>query len=136
KEVRDLIVGCFKKGNEISTIDGKWRTTDTAKNKNFQEVCKGLKKAFGNKTFDYEFPPKEIWKHNELEIRLNPELGIIINDKPHILKLYFKKEELTKDNIQALISLMETELKTLVPEKAEYGILDIRRGKILFKDKR
>jgi hypothetical protein len=75
-------------------------------------------------------PPKKSWVVDDLSVTLNPELGLRINDHPHLVKLYFKKGHPTKRQVEAMLHLLQTELRPASGTR-RIGLLDVRRGKLL-----
>jgi hypothetical protein len=135
--VRDKIINTHMYDKPIVEIDKAVNlTSDDSKRKNYKLIIEGYKKFLGKKKVDYFDPPKEKYNYKELSMTLNPELGLKIKGIPHVLKLYFKKDKIEKDKIHSIICLMETQLKNLVDEKAEFAVLDIQKSKLYYKDKR
>lgn len=109
---------------------------DESKKKSFESILKGYLKFLGRKKIEYFKPPKKNWKHNELNLRLNPELGLLINDVPHILKLHFKKNKIEREKVNSIVCFMENEFNTGIPKKCQFCVLDVPNSKIFYKDKR
>jgi len=59
---------------------------------------------------------------------VNPDIGLLINDKAHMIKLYFKGEKLTARRVQTMLHLMIAALGESRPD-AISAILDVRRGR-------
>jgi hypothetical protein len=59
-------------------------------------------------------------------VSVNPELHAKINGKPHLLKLYFKSDPLSKQNINIVLHLLQKK----APKGTSVGILDVRRSKL------
>ena len=51
--------------------------------------------------------PSATWEVGALRVRINPEIGLHIDGRRFISKLYFKAEPLSRGRAQALIALME-----------------------------
>jgi type I restriction enzyme S subunit len=137
KIIREKIIGTLKYNKPISEINKAINlTTDDSKKKNYKLIIDGYKKFLGKKNLVYFEPPKNKYNYKELTLTLNPELGLIIKDVPHVIKLYFKKDKIEKDKIHSIICLMETQLKDMVDSNTKFTVLDIQKSKLYYKDKR
>ncbi|MBC7390208.1 MAG: hypothetical protein H7329_13410 [Opitutaceae bacterium] len=104
---------------------------------NFPELIDGYLKWINKKDIIWIGPPKAIWSYEQLRVKMNPELGLLINDLPHIIKLHFKKEpELTTDKVCMICNLLEEKFPQHAEAGFEFGVLDVRRSKLFKKDKR
>lgn len=130
KKLRDGIVQHHQIGGPKSALDAlALGVTDTNKIKAYPVIIQGYKKFLGNKSVKWFKPTKASWVHGELGVNVNPEIGLNINGKPHLIKLYFKTDKLTKTQLQAILHLMQLKLgKTKKP--VTLGILEVRRGKL------
>lgn len=85
---------------------------------------------------------KGYFYHQNLTIKLNPELHLQYKRKNskilknYFIKLYYKKEALTKPIANTVIALMEDNIPPTSDFPTEYCILDLRRGKLFYKDNR
>lgn len=87
----------------------------------------GYKKFLGKKSHDWFKPHKAKWSHLDLVVSINPELGLVIEGKKHLIKLYLKEEKLTKARINIVIGMMRQSF----PAKAyEVAVLDVIRGQM------
>jgi hypothetical protein len=66
-------------------------------------------------------------------VRVNPELGLVIDGQRTSTKLYFKKELPTRARVQAVLVLMEIALPSA---KRRYAVLDVSSGSLIFPDGR
>ena len=104
----------------------------SSKSKAYQECGEGYEKWRGRKNIvwdnAYRSESSE-WTQGRLAIRINPELGLLIKGRPHIIKLYFKAGNPSKQRLEAMFHL----LKRYVYRKrtsVTVGILDMRRGQL------
>ncbi|MCZ2992335.1 hypothetical protein NYY86_29785, partial [Acinetobacter baumannii] len=66
------------------------QTVDQKKKQNYIDVIKQYKKFIKNKDISWSDPGKSHWKSDDLIVRSSPELGLFINNEPHLIKLFFK----------------------------------------------
>lgn len=71
--------------------------------------------------------PREAWSYEQLEVGLRPELLIRVKGVEVLTKLYLKEPPLTKDGARSAIHIM----RELYPDKAHFGVLDVRRQALL-----
>lgn len=85
-----------------------------------------------NKKINWFEPPSGNWRHGNLVVKLNPELGLEINGEKFLIKLYFKDKPLSKNQAKLILTLMNTELR----KEGVYSLalLDINAHK-LYTDK-
>jgi len=130
KKLRDGIVQHHQAGQPKSALDALAQgVTDKNKIKAYPLIIQGYKKFLGNKKVKWSNPTKAAWVHGDLGVNVNPEIGLEINGKPHLIKLYFKADKLSKIQLQAILHLMQLKLgKTKKP--VTLGVLEVRRGKL------
>lgn len=63
----------------------------------------------------------------ELRIRINPEVGIVVNGKATAIKLHFKKDQIAASRVPIVQGLM---LGVTLPTQAS-GVLDVRRDNLM-----
>ena len=112
------------RANDLTSDNKKWEIYDL--------ILSNYKRFWGRKTIKWFDPPKNIWSSNEISVALNPELGLIINDVPYVIKLYLKGEKLT--NAKSIINLFL--MHQVLPathnrQSLTYSILDVRQSNLL-----
>lgn len=132
KILRDGITEIHQRNGKKGELDKILKVlSHDAKIKNYPDVIAGYKKFWGNKVFQWFNPPTVHWKQGDIDINVNPELGLEFNGKFYIIKLYFKSDKLTKDKSGQILSLLESKLRKEVDEdEVQFGILDIRNSKL------
>lgn len=134
RKLRDGIVEMHRDGMPKSVLDGLVKgIADQNKTVNYPLLAAGYKKFLGRKSIQWYEPPKASWFQGNLEVRINPELGLEINGRPHLIKLYFKAEKLTKARIELINHLMLTALD-VERAGATVGMLDVRNGNLIVAD--
>ena len=84
----------------------------------------------------YFAPPSERWTSSGLVVRVNPEVGLLVNNKRHAIKLYFKDEEPTKHRLHAVLELMRISLKKGRFEDMIVAVLDVAKSKLITADRK
>jgi len=103
---------------------------DQSKISHFEAVFSGHGRFVGLRTLGFFEPLYKKWNYAELIVRVNPELGLVIDDVPHLIKLYFKSDPLSKQKTDVIAHLMEVALRKKAPQGTVMGVLDLRRGKL------
>lgn len=133
KRLRDRIAKMHSQEEPLTVLDDLCTLVPESKKANYKNAVTVYKRFLRGKTIDWFKPIRRIWRHGELEVSINPELGLVINGTPHVIKLYFREEKLSKDKTAGIIQLMETTLKGYHPEETVYSVLDVPNNKLLTK---
>ena len=96
---------------------------------NFPSAIAQYKKFLGNKSLTWFAPSRIDWSNGNLDIRINPELGLEWGSNKHIIKLYFKKEPLSKTRADLVTTLLQNTLPH-DPTIYDYCLLDIQANKL------
>ena len=96
----------------------------------YPAVVAGYSKWWGRKQVTWSTPPSAEYSAHGVDVRVNPEVGLSWNGTPHLVKLYFKRDPLTKNRSDLIIHLMQTALAGLVQPGTEMNVLDVRRSKL------
>ena len=128
KRIRDAIIELHRTGTQISNL-----AAGAAKHKqvNYHAVAKGHKKWVGKKNLVWFEPPSRVWVQDDLEVSVNPELGLEVEGVPHLIKLYFKADKLAKNRVDLITHLMSVTLGKRMPSGCVMGVLDLRNAKLI-----
>lgn len=103
---------------------------DDKKIKNYPDAISGYKKFWGRKKLIWFDPPTKHWTIGDLDVRINPELGLECNGNFFVIKLYFKADKLSKNEVDQILSLLENQLRGKVEEEIIFCVLDVRNSKL------
>jgi len=103
---------------------------DPKKITNYQELVTAYGKFWGRKKVGWFTPPRGSYSSNGVEIIVNPELGLIIDGRRVVIKLYLKGDEISKAQIELIPVLMELVLRAQVSDDTLMAILDVRKSKL------
>jgi hypothetical protein len=104
--------------------------THQPKIKAYPAALAGYKKFLGAKQFQPLPEVRSTWTYGGLNISVNPELSVEINGAPHVIKLYFKSDPLSKKQADLILLMMADALAGKVVAGTTYGLLDVQRGKL------
>lgn len=74
-------------------------------------------------------PASALFSRSGVDVSINPELGLLINGKPYLIKLYLKAEKLSKAKADLITGLMDDALID-VSNGALSGVLDVKNSKL------
>ena len=107
---------------------------DPKKVSNYLDAISGYEKFWGRKKIEWFSPPTKNWSIGNMSIRINPELGLILNEQKYIIKLYFKEDKVQKSRIDQILTLMENELRGKASKDTLMAVLDVKSSKIFIKE--
>jgi hypothetical protein len=110
--------------------------THGTKQRLYPAAAKGFLKFLGRRPWQWMVPLKGTWTAGRLTVKVNPEIALRIAGRPTVIKLYFKSQELKRPNVQASIGVMVDELGSGASAETQFGILDVKAGKLLTWDGR
>jgi len=130
KPLRDQIKHLHQNSIPSTSLASVLRKVSSKKQSNYLDVVKGyttwLKKIGSVSWFE---PSTNIWSAYKTDINVNPELGLIINGTPHLIKLHFKSEKLSKSKADVITFIMDQVLRSGAPS-ANMCVLDIRESRL------
>jgi hypothetical protein len=131
RPIREQIIEVHKNGQPKSALKDVLTTLQDRKKINvYPEIISAYLKWWGRKDINWFEPPRAVYEDQGVEIIINPEVGLIFNDEPHLVKLYFKAEPLTKVRIGIITFLMSERLNDIGKENLQMNLLDVRNAKI------
>lgn len=108
-----------------------------ARQKNYQEAVKAYIRFLKNKNVQWFEPGKANWYCDDLIVRSNPELGLIIDDVPYLIKLYFKgkNERIDKHKCRSALTLLKDSHYAIEhPDSVKHAILNVQKGRLITDD--
>ena len=130
KPLRDNI--CEFHEGKVSSISFGASGAHEKKQVRYEEAIKGYKKFLvANKPAWFK-PHRAEWEFEDLAVRVNPEVGFEIDGVKYLVKLYFKRETLSKSRVQVILGLMRSVQKS---KSFKIGILDVVRAKLHIEGK-
>jgi hypothetical protein len=132
KKVRECIVDAHQRSLPKAELAKLLAAiTDARKLTHYPDVVRAYTKWWGHKNLVWFPPPNAVFSGHNIDVSVNPELGLRINGKPHIIKLYFKGEPLSKNRIDIVTHLMEVRFRPGCANKEVMAVLDIRNGRLI-----
>jgi len=129
KGIRERIVECHREGSDLALLDRVVAQAHERKRLHYQEIAGGYRQFLKGKSVESFDPPWGEWSYGDLRVTINPELGLDVGGVPHVVKLYFKADPVSRRRVQVVLHLMQDALGRSVRKK-QVGVLDIRRAKL------
>lgn len=127
RELREAIFAMHREGRDPASLRDVLSEAMETMRPHWEANVEGYARFVGHKKIVLLPATKPVkWTSGDLSVSVNPELGLNINGTPHLIKLYFKKDEISKTRINSMLHL----LQQTFPTRGTVGILDVRRGKL------
>jgi hypothetical protein len=131
KKLRSWIVTAHQQNKPKSHLDSLMsQLAEPKKQVNYAAAVSGYKKWWGKKTITWFSPPKAEYLQSGIAVSVNPELGLEIDGKRHVIKLYFKSEQANKLRIAIVTELMSISLGAQCQNGDVLALLDVRNAKL------
>lgn len=134
KPVRDAIVAVHKRGESKELVTERLAWAQGSKRELRQSLlAKNYLSWWGRKQLEWVGTPVSVYSGAGVSISINPELGVLINGELHVIKLYFKMDQLQRDSADLIVGLMEVALAC--EDSTKYAVLDVERRKLFTKSR-
>jgi hypothetical protein len=129
KIIREAIVDGQAKNNLRDRLQEALRAVhDPVRLVSYPIIANQYLRWVGRKAMNWSCPPRADYEYAGVTVSVNPELGLMINGEPHIVKLYFKEEPLKKVHFEVVGALMANVVRR--NEFDRVGVLDVRKKKL------
>jgi len=137
KGLREAIQRFHITGNkDISIIDGILLSIkDRKKIGCYPEAIKGYKRFLGRKKIEWFVPNRDTWKFRELQVRVNPDLGLVIDGIRYLVKLHFKGGSIDAHKLKLVFALMRTCLSPEELRNTKMAVIEVSKGKMYIEGK-
>ncbi len=130
KVIRAAIVDMHQKGVGTEALDlVLGACEDPRERRIFPKVVEGYKKFLRQGKMVWFEPPMRDYPLGPISVRVNPELGLLIDGRPHAIKLYFRGDPLSPQRIMVANQLLANALASTWPGTV-FAILDVRRARL------
>lgn len=131
KPVREAIVEMHRTGVSDKCLDQFLGSlTDERRKRIYPSIVEGYRRFLSSAKITWFNPPAGTYPIGGVEININPELGLIIDGTPHLLKMYFRGEPLSSKRVQVVLNLLTASgLSASVPG-CVFAMLDVRKARL------
>lgn len=138
KQLRDAIVKYHEDNLHPDYFDALIQGVDEKKRENYTFAIRQYRKFLKNKDITWFNPGKATWVSDELVVRSSPELGLIIDGVPHLVKLYFKgkTEKVDKRTGRTSLTLLNTSIyEENHDDDVHHSVLNIQKNNFITDNK-
>jgi hypothetical protein len=130
RQIREAIVDMHRLGKPDSVLDDFLAAQrDERRRRVYPSVVAGYRQFLASAKMTWFEPPVGSCRLGDLEININPDLGLVIDGKPHLIKIYFRGEPLSAKRTSVVLNLLAGGLAETNPGKV-LALLDVRNAKI------
>jgi hypothetical protein len=130
RQVREAIVDMHRSGKPTSVLDGFLAAQhDERRRRIYPAILDGYRRFLASGKMTWFEPPVATYRLGEIEIDMNPELGLVIDGAPHVIKMYCRGEPLSSKRASVVLNLLLCGLAERAPGSA-FAVLDVRSAKL------
>lgn len=130
RPVREAIVDMHEKGLDTAVLDDLLSSlVDPREKRIFPKVANGYRKFLRQGKVTWFEPPMRDYPLGPISVRVNPEVGLLIDGRPHAIKLYFRGDPLSPQRVMVVNQLLANALGSTWPGTV-FSVLDVRRAKL------
>ena len=130
RPVREAIVDMHEKGLDTAVLDDLLTSlVDPREKRIFPKVANGYRKFLRQGKVTWFEPPMRDYPLGPISVRVNPEIGLLIDGRPHAIKLYFRGDPLSPQRVMVVNQLLANALGSTWPGTV-FSVLDVRRAKL------
>ena len=130
-KLRRNLVSIIKKNKSLTDLNDILKNLNPQKQVHYETLIDQIQNFMQGIKYSWVEPPKNTIEYSGLLLKVNPEIGLKINNETLFIKLYFKKSPINGMKVKVMQKIMQDALQSDFPE-TKVAILDIRRG-ILYK---
>ncbi|MCB9794296.1 MAG: hypothetical protein H6741_16400 [Alphaproteobacteria bacterium] len=134
RDLRHAMVEQNRVGDAPDTLDSLLEDVRPGQVELYRQALAGYRRFVGRKQLEWIEPPRITWYQSGLGVRVNPELGLVIDGVPTLVKVSFKDKKLKKRSIESILLLMEDALRAHCEPHVRMAVLDLHRGKLFFSE--
>lgn len=130
RPLREAIVDMHSKGLDTVVLDTLAETAiDPRERRIFPKLVGGYKKFLWQGKMTWFEPPMRDYPLGQISVRVNPEVGLLIDGRPHVIKLYFRGDPLSPQRTMVSNQLLANALSSTWPGTG-FAVLDVRRARL------
>ncbi|HSN98769.1 MAG TPA: hypothetical protein VLS89_10810 [Candidatus Nanopelagicales bacterium] len=131
RQVRESIVDMHRGGKSDRVLDDFLAAqTDERRRRIYPGLVAGYRKFLASGKTTWFDPPLGTHRLGEVEVNVNPELGLVIDGKPHVIKMYFRGEPLSAKRLTVILNLLTNGLADVAAPGTVFAVLDVRKAKL------
>lgn len=135
RPLREAIVGAHRENADRRQLDARLDAAlvgveDERAQLELSVVADAYRGWLGRKRMRWFEPARATWICGDVSILVNPDLGLYIDGRPCVIKIWFRDEPLEKRVLDVVFQLMQEAVGGLCPADAAFCVLDVRRERL------
>ncbi len=128
--LRNSIKRLFIAKRHISHLYTICSRQEGSKRSNYERIVNVFKNWQSGKNIQAFDPPRELYNFSRTSITCNPELHVVLNGQPRLVKLHFSSsDKMNQERANIICALMEDAIND---SGFEYSVLDLTTGNEFF----
>jgi len=130
RQIREAIVDMHRNNKPDAVLDEFLAAQrDERRRRVYPSIVAGYRKFLASGKITWFEPPVGTHRLGDLDININPDLGLVIDGKPHLIKIYFRGEPLSAKRTSVVLNLLAGGLAESNQGKV-LALLDVRNAKL------
>lgn len=138
KRLRDEIKRIHDNGLPIESLKELIYVVSEDKQENYRKNINAYINFVKKNDPEYFSVGKAIWNFDDnLSVRANPEMGLIVNGTPHLVKVHYKttNKELSKQTIKSTLTAIQlADSDYVLPDNPVYAVLNLANRRLYTSD--
>ena len=126
-KLRQKLISLFKKNASLNELDNILKKITPKKFNNYEILIEQIQNFMQGKKYTWIMPPRNTIDYAGLVLTVNPEISLNIDGEIFLIKMYFKKKELSNSKAKIMQKIMQDALQNGT-SNVKVAIWDIRRG--------
>lgn len=107
RPLREAVMSLHRDRSDLTEVRRVVDTGPSSRRSNYEACLTGYQGWLGRKEIQVLEPGGGDWQHNGITVRVNPELHLVVNGWPYLLKLYWKAKPVSKRQLDSTLHLMQ-----------------------------
>ena len=103
---------------------------DERRRRIYPPIVEGYRRFLGQGRMSWFEPPIGAYPVGDVRININPELGLVIDGTPHLIKMYFRGEPLSAKRVAVTLNLVTAALARGAAPGTVFAMLDVRKARL------
>jgi hypothetical protein len=130
KRVREKIKALPGRNGDLSELVEVPALVSEKRRGHIRKAVDGFVRWVADNDITFFRAPRGLWEHQDVQVRVNPEVGAVINGVPHLLKVNYTATPTEPADAEMMAQLMHRTCGRLAPRDCRMGVLDVRTGTI------
>ena len=132
KQFREGVVAIHKRGGKPIELDEiLFQVTEKRRRESYPSLISAYRRWWDGRDVSWLAPSSAVFEHAGCTVPINPELGLLVDGKFHVVKLYLRTDPIAQIGVDVVAGLMQSTLRDAHPD-ADFAVLDVRKGALRY----